>query len=167
MKKKTLLLLSAFAAICSGMPLAVADADTQKAIDVLKADAKKVELNLKEDFKAVLDAAKKDRKKIFLEFSGLDWCPPCKMLHRFVVNTEKFANYANEKLHTMVLDFSRTGNPKNTKFAKQYIELAQKYSLEGFPTVIILSPDGEVIDTMVGLQVRTPEDLIKRIENAK
>ncbi len=166
MTNKTIL-LGALLALCVAFNSAYATADLQNLDSAVKSAEKSVKLKLEEDYDAVLAAAKKDRKYIFLEFSGLDWCPPCKMLHRFVINTEKFAKYANEKLHAMIVDFSRDGEPKNAKFAQKHIELAQKYSLVGFPMVLIIDPDGNVVDTMVGMGVKTPEEMIAKIEAAK
>lgn len=134
----------------------------------IKAEVKSDVLKVKEDFDAVLEAAKKDGKKIILQFSGNEWCPPCQMLDKFIVNTKEFAKYANEKLHMVVADFTRYGEPHNKKFAKRYKELAEKYNLRGFPTLIIMSPNGVVIDTIVGLEnLRSPQDLIDRINKAK
>ena len=133
----------------------------------VKAEAMAEALNVEEDFDKAVAAAKKDGKKIVLEFSGLDWCPPCKMLHKFVVNTKDFIKYANNKLHFIIADFDRYGNPKNKAFAKRYKELADKYNLRGFPTIVILSPDGNVQETIVGFEVRSPQELIARIAKAQ
>lgn len=122
---------------------------------------------LEEDFDKVLAEAKKDGKFIMLEFSGLDWCPPCKMLHKYIVKTDEFEAYAAKNLHVIIADFGRDGEPKNAAQAASYKELADKYQIEGFPTVVIISPDGKVVDKMVGLGVKTPKEFIAWIEAAK
>ena len=67
-------------------PFTFAD-DASAQPEGIKADIEKAEIKVEKDLKKVLDAAKADGKKIMLEFSGSDWCPPCKMLHRFIIKT--------------------------------------------------------------------------------
>ena len=158
--KKKYFLMAVLSALCA-VPMAVADKKSPESNlkSVAKADALKIE----EDFDAVLKAAKADGKKILLEFSGNDWCPPCQMLQKFVLKTKEFAKYAKEKLHVVVADFDRYGEPINKRFSSRYKELAELYGLRGFPTIIILSSDGKILDKIVGLQVRSPKELIARI----
>jgi len=135
--------------------------------NIAQAQAPAPAFKLEDDFNKALAEAKKDGKFIMLEFSGLDWCPPCKMLHKFVVKTDEFETYAAKNLHVIIADFGRDGEPKNAAQAASYKALADKYQIEGFPTVIIISPDGKVADKMVGLGVRTPKDFISWVESAK
>ncbi len=158
--KQKYFLMAILSALCA-IPMVEAE---EKMLDGVKSIAKTAELKIKEDFDAVKKAAKADGKKILLEFSGNDWCPPCQMLKKFVIDTKEFAKYANEKLHVVVADFNRYGEPTNKRFASQYRDLAKEFGLRGFPTIIILSPNGEVIDKIVGLEVRSPAELIQRIE---
>lgn len=118
---------------------------------------------IEKSYDTALSAAKKDRKYVFLLFSGLDWCPPCKRLHSQIVNTEEFAEYADKNLHVVIVDVPKNGSPKN----KNHRKLLQEYSVRSFPTLLIIDPNGEVVDTMVGLEVRTPRQMIARIESVK
>ena len=117
--------------------------------------------------KKALDAAKKDGKYVLLEVSGADWCPPCQMMRKFVLKTREFIKYAGEKLHVVVADFDRYGEPKNKKFSAKHKAILEKFDIRGFPTLIIIAPDGKVVDTIVGLQVRSPQELVSRIESSK
>ena len=157
--KKKYFLMAVLSALCA-IPLH----STNKESASVKAEVKADVLKIEEDFDAALKAAKADGKKIILQFSGNEWCPPCQMMDKFILKTKEFAKYANEKLHFIVADFSRFGEPHNKKFAKRYKELAEKYQLRGFPTLIILSPNGVAVDTIIGLEVKSPEELINRIE---
>ena len=147
-------------------PFTFAD-DASAQPEGIKADIEKAEIKVEKDLKKALDAAKADGKKVMLEFSGSDWCPPCKMLHRFIIKTKEFADYANEKLHVYVADFDKFGEPKDKANSEEIAELIETYQIRGFPTIVILNSDGEVIDFMEGLQVRSADELIERIENAK
>ena len=89
------------------------------------------------------------------------------MLHKFVLNTEKFAKYAKEKLHFVMADFARSGEPTNKKFANKHTELAQKYNLSGFPTLVIIDPKPDKFQMIEGFRTQTPEALIEVIESFK
>ena len=147
----------------------------QEAPKPAKSEVKAAVLKAETDFDKAYEAAKKEGKKLMLEFAGLDWCPPCKMLHKFVVGTDEFAKYANEKLHVVLADFKRGGEPADRKNAKkmlerhlanldQALELAEKYRLRYFPTIVIINPKTDKVKILEGLQTKTPQELIEVIE---
>jgi thioredoxin-related protein len=98
-----------------------------------------------------LQKAASDNKFVFVLFTGSDWCPPCKKLEADVLETEQFKKLADEKLVKVVFDFPR--KPENQLPAEetQYNnENAQKFYIEGFPTVIILDKNGNELKRWVG-----------------
>ena len=158
--KKTYFLIATLSAICA-MPISKACANSVAGV---KAEVKNVDIKIHEDLAEALNLAKKDGKYVLLEISGADWCPPCQMMRKFVLKTREFIKYAGEKLHVVVADFDRYGEPKNKKFSAKHKAILEKFDIRGFPTLIIIAPDGTVVDTIVGLQVRSPQDLISRID---
>ena len=97
------------------------------------------------DFKAASEQAKTEGKYMLLDFSGSDWCGWCIKLNKEVFSQTEFKTYAQENLVTVKLDFPRRKElPEETK--KQNQELAQKYKIRGYPTVIVLSPEGELVE---------------------
>ncbi len=161
--KRTYFFMAVLSAFCA-TPMSMAQ---QAAPAGLKSEAKAAEVKVEADFDKAMAAAKKDGKKVMLEFSGQDWCPPCQMMHKFVIKTKDFAKYADEKLHVVIADFDRYGEPKSKEFAAKNKALAEKFQLRGFPTIVVLSPDGKVLDTIIGLEVRSPQELIERIDKAR
>jgi protein disulfide-isomerase len=97
-----------------------------------------------EDFENAKRTAREQGKPILLSFEGSDWCGWCMKLDREVFRTDEFKHYADEKLVAVKLDFPRT-KPQADALRKQNRELARKYNIEGFPTVIVLNPDGQRI----------------------
>jgi thioredoxin-related protein len=55
-------------------------------------------------------AAKKEGKIILVEFTGSDWCPPCKALKKTVFNSDTFKKYAKSSLVLVELDSPRGKN---------------------------------------------------------
>ena len=93
------------------------------------------------DFAAARKESEKTGRPILLLFTGSDWCPYCVKLKKNTLDKADFKKYAAEKLILVYIDFpSRVELPAALK--KQNAELAKKYEADGFPTTVILSPDG-------------------------
>lgn len=86
---------------------------------------------------------------MMLEFHGSDWCPPCIKLKNEVLNTPTFQKFAAENLVLVNLDFPRR-SPISDEQRQHNQDLAMRFGVQGFPTVILLSPDAEVLDQNVG-----------------
>lgn len=96
------------------------------------------------DFNFALDRAKKDTKYVLLNFSGSDWCGWCKKLDAEVFKKYEFKQYVKNNFVCVLLDFPFT-KPQGEKLKQQNKELAIKYGIRGYPTILILSPTGELI----------------------
>lgn len=87
---------------------------------------------------------KAEKKPILLYFTGSDWCGWCIKLKKEVFSKPAFVNYAKESLILMSIDFP------NRKFQSKSLEeqnnkLMNFYRVEGFPTIILLDPNGKVV----------------------
>jgi len=56
----------------------------------------------------------------------------------------EFAEYAKQNLVLMTVDFPRA-KPLSSEVRSQNATLAQKYGIEGFPTIVILNGDGKMV----------------------
>ena len=96
------------------------------------------------DFKKASSTAKTSGKYIMLDFSGSDWCGWCIKLEKEVFSQDAFKDFAEKNLVCVLVDFPR--NKKQTGEQKQQNrDLATKYGIQGYPTIIILGPDGEPV----------------------
>ncbi|HOO76750.1 MAG TPA: thioredoxin family protein [bacterium] len=96
------------------------------------------------NFERAASRARVQKKHMLLDFSGSDWCGWCHKLDREVFQHPAFKNYARDNLVCVVLDFPR--NKKQSRILeRQNQELAQKYGVRGYPTVIILDPAGNLV----------------------
>ena len=93
------------------------------------------------DLPAALARAKKENKAVLLDFTGSDWCGWCMKLKREVFDQFDFAVYANANLIMVEVDF-----PRRKALSLQQINanenLAAKYHIKGYPTIIVLNSDG-------------------------
>jgi len=95
--------------------------------------------------------AKKENKAVLLLFTGSDWCPPCKKLHHDVMESDEFLKFAKENLVLVMMDFPRKAqNRLDPAQSKYNNELKRKFSIRGFPTVIMLDKNGKELERWVG-----------------
>jgi thioredoxin-related protein len=94
------------------------------------------------DYKQAQQQAKANNKFLLLDFTGSDWCGWCKKFDREVLLKPEFKDFARENLVVVELDFPRA-KPQSPELKKQNRELAQQYEIVGFPTIVVLSADGQ------------------------
>jgi len=113
------------------------------------------------DYKAALEQAKADDRRVFLFFTGSDWCSWCKRLNKEILSTPEIQKFAGDKLVLVELDFPRSkAQPGAVK--AQNAKLAQQYKIEGYPTVIVLDSAGKKVGEL-GYQQGGPVPFIEAI----
>jgi protein disulfide-isomerase len=93
--------------------------------------------------------AKAEKKMVLVDFTGSDWCPPCKALHKNVLSSPEFLSYARDNLVLVEIDFPRT-KPQSAELKKANKELSKKHGIEGYPTVIVFDSEGKELLKDVG-----------------
>jgi len=114
------------------------------------------------DFAAAQARAKAENKPLFVLFTGSDWCPYCMMLEKEILSTPEFKDYASRNLVPVMVDFPRASIISQKQRAANE-ELGERYGVRGYPTIIIMTPDGEAIDEM-GYERVSPGEYIQEIE---
>jgi protein disulfide-isomerase len=110
--------------------------------------------------------AKEEKKLVLMDFNGSDWCPPCKALRKTVLDSQAFLDFAKNNLVLVDVDFPH--HKQLTEELKKANEaLSQKFSIEGFPTVIVLSSDGKELKKMVGYDGQNAKDFVAELEKLK
>lgn len=117
------------------------------------------------DFKAATEKARAEKKLVLLDFTGSDWCPPCRALHKNVLTSEAFATFAKANLVLVEVDFPRS---KEMSAAQKTAnkELAQKFGIRGYPTVIMLDADGKEVFKQVGYGGEAAQAYVAKLEKA-
>ncbi|MGO9111836.1 MAG: thioredoxin fold domain-containing protein [Thermoguttaceae bacterium] len=96
------------------------------------------------DFKAAQAKAKEEKKYLLVDFTGSDWCVWCTRLHNEVFDKEPFKAEAPKQFVLVELDFPHE-KEQSDDLKKQNKELSEKYNIEGFPTVLLMDTEGQVI----------------------
>ena len=97
-----------------------------------------------ENFDLASKQAKAENKYMLLDFTGSDWCGWCITLNNEVFSKDSFQSYAKDNLVLVELDFPQT-KKQSDEIKKQNNALAQKYGIRGFPTILILNSEGELV----------------------
>lgn len=93
-----------------------------------------------------IDEAKKTAAKknlpILVDFSGSDWCGWCIKLEKEVFSKSEFKKFSKDNVILLLVDFP---NKKKQSAAqkKHNMELAQKFGIRGFPTILLLDKNGK------------------------
>ncbi len=96
------------------------------------------------DFEGGLAQAKKEGKLALVDFTGSDWCGWCIRLDEEVFSKKEFISEAPKSFVFIKLDYPQKKKlPEAEK--KRNDELAKKYEVQGFPTILMLDGDGKVV----------------------
>jgi protein disulfide-isomerase len=131
---------------------------------LLKVNA--ADLNWLTDVTKAEAQAKTDNKLVLLDFTGSDWCGWCMKLDKETFSKTEFTDYASKNLVLVQLDYPNK-KPQSDDLKKANAALQTKYSIEGFPTLIALKPDGTVVWKQVGYLAGGPKALIAKLDEAK
>lgn len=117
-----------------------------------------------------LDAAKakgvKENKPVLVDFTGSDWCPPCKALHKNVFESAEFAAVAS-KYVLVELDFPKT-KPQAPELKAKNAELSKQFGISGFPTVLLIdAKSGDVFGKTVGFGGQTAKEYLEKLASFK
>lgn len=115
------------------------------------------------DFEKASAVAKSSGKYMLLDFSGSDWCGWCIKLDREVFSQSAFKTFAEKNLVCVLVDFPQN-KIQSAAVQKQNAELAKKYGIDGYPTVIILDPNGELAGA-TGYQEGGAENYVEHLKN--
>jgi protein disulfide-isomerase len=102
------------------------------------------------DLKKAQDEAKANHKLVLVDFTGSDWCGFCFQLDRAILSKPEFKDYASKNLILLEIDFPRR-KALPVEIKKQNAQLAEKFQVEGFPTLVVLNGDGKAVWRYDGL----------------
>ena len=115
------------------------------------------------DLNAAFAKAKKENKDVLVEFTGSDWCPPCKAMRKNVFSKKTFTQQASKGFVLVELDFPRN----NQAVAKKNEPYAKKYQIQGFPTVILFNSKGKEYDRFIASEHPSVDKFLAHLQSVK
>ena len=118
------------------------------------------------DYAKAQAEAKKGNKLILMDFTGSDWCGWCIKLKKDVFDTKEFTDYATNNLVLVEVDFpSKKKLSDEQKKANE--DLKNKFTANGFPTIVVTDSAGAVVWRQVGYMEGGPKAWIAKLNSVK
>ena len=114
------------------------------------------------DFDKALQIAQSLDRPVLINFTGSDWCSWCVKIKEDIFNSDTFENWARERVILVELDFPQR-KPQMPAVKRRNQEIAARFNVRGYPTVLLLSPTGEVLGPKLAYK-DSPADWIASAE---
>lgn len=105
-------------------------------------------------FQQAMDLAEKENKLIFLDIYAT-WCGPCKRLKSVTFSNKEVGEFYNKTFINIALDGEKG----------EGLELARKYGIIGYPTLLFIDSKGKVVGQTSGYH--KPSEFIELGERFK
>lgn len=120
-----------------------------------------------EGWETNMDAAKKkaaeEKKGLFIEFTGSDWCPPCIQMRSNVLNKKEFLDAAQKGFVLVELDYPN--KPLSAEQTEHNAKYAKDYGIQAYPTIIFTDSEGRPVQSLTG--GRDLQEILKEIAQAE
>lgn len=118
------------------------------------------------DMETALQQAVEQKRNVFVDFTGTDWCTACIHLRDKIVESEAFEAAYGDKYVLVSVDFPRTPElvaqiPDEEKRRRE--NLLTSYRITGLPGVVLMDEKGMPYEIISGTR-RTPEDYIAMVD---
>lgn len=121
------------------------------------------------DFAAAKKQAASEKKDLLMDFTGSDWCGWCIKLNAEVFSHDSFRTGVKDKFVLVELDYPQ--KPENldklsAETKAQNKELQAKYSIQGFPTILLCDAEGKPF-AKTGYQAGGPEKYLTHLDELR
>jgi len=118
------------------------------------------------NFEEAKKKAASEKKDLLVDFTGSDWCHWCIKLSEEVFQKEEFSKNVTENFILLELDYPNDKSKQSAELQKQNEELQKRFNIQGFPTVLLLDPQGRPY-AQTGYQEGGPEAYLKSLGELK
>ena len=112
-------------------------------------------------FEEAKAAAAKEKKTIFMQFTGSDWCKYCILLEKNVLSKELFKTEAPKQFVLLKLDTPRDKSKQSAEEKAQFQKLAAQYKVNGFPTIILADEQGRPFARLSGYEGSAAKEYVQ------
>ncbi len=118
-----------------------------------------------DDYEKAVAQAKAEKKMVLLDFTGSDWCGWCIKLDKEVFSKADFKAYAKDNLVLVEVDFPQ-GKKLPKKVVEQNEKLQKEHSVRGYPTIVVLNPEGKKVGQL-GYMEGGPKAFLAKLDELK
>ena len=117
------------------------------------------------DYEKAKAQAAKEGKDILIDFTGSDWCPPCRALKTRVFDQDEFKAEVHKNFVLLELDYPRGERAlaaQTPEIKEQNAELNTRFAIQTFPTIMLVDAEGRPF-AKTGYQKGGPENYLKHL----
>jgi len=114
------------------------------------------------DFEAAKKKALAEKKDLLVDFTGSDWCHWCIKLDEEVFQHDSFEKGASDQYVLVEIDFPKDQSKQSAETIAQNKKLQDLYSIQGFPSILLLDPQGRPY-AQTGYQPGGPEAYLSHL----
>ena len=114
-------------------------------------------------FEKAKEQAAKEGKPILMEFTGSDWCPPCKALHKNVLVKDVFKKEMPKHFVLLKLDNPKDKSKQTPEEIEQYKKLSKEYKVSGVPSIFLADAEGKPFFKKVGYSGQPADAWVKDV----
>lgn len=118
------------------------------------------------DFAAAKKQAAESKKDLLVDFTGSDWCGWCIKLNKEVFAHDAFKTGVKDTFVLVEIDFPKDKSKLSEATQKQNEELAEKYGVKGFPTILLCDAEGRPY-AKTGYQKGGPESYVEHLNKLR
>jgi thiol-disulfide isomerase/thioredoxin len=113
----------------------------------------------------IKETSKRENKYIFLDCYAT-WCGPCKLMDQQIYTNDTVGDFFNDRFISVRVQMDKTR--RDNEWVKQWyadaIVFRKEYRIEGYPSCIYLSPQGDILHKVLGY--RTVNEIIADAKSA-
>ena len=94
------------------------------------------------DLAKATEKAAKENKMIFID-AYTTWCGPCKIMAKTTFKDPDVADFFNKNFVNIKIEMEKDADGP---------DVARKYKVRAYPTLLIIRPDGSLVKQVIGLQ---------------
>lgn len=117
-----------------------------------------------QDLPAALQQARCESKLVLADFTGSTWCSACVQLRHHVLDAPEFVRYVADKFVPVEVDLPRPPSGNGAGASPQE-QLAVRYNVCGFPSVLVLTSDNLLVGGFEA-EVKTVKEAVAALEHA-
>lgn len=114
------------------------------------------------DLETAKAEAAESQRDLLLDFTGSDWCVPCRRLKAEVFDQVVFRNEAPKSFVLVKLDYPRT-TELPADVAKQNEAMKKRYNIRTFPTIMLADAQARPYAIMSPYDDETPGEYLKKL----
>ena len=115
------------------------------------------------DLGLAVERAKAEKKLVFVEFTGSDWCIPCIKFEQHVMGDAKFVEFVAKRLVPGRLDIPYRKNI-DAELKRRNEALAEKHEVKIYPTFLILDAEGGEVGRREGYLGEQAGEFVKILQ---